>query len=127
FSLKAGGEYLALVKPDGTTVVSQYDPFPAQTQDISYGVPLTSAAVFDVGQAAKIFIPPDGTLGTTWTGINFDDSSWQSGTTGVGFGSGFSSLIGTNVQSQMLNLQSSAYIRIPFNISNPNGVDGLTL
>lgn len=36
FSLSAGGEYLALVRPDGTTVVSEYT-FPAQYTDVSYG------------------------------------------------------------------------------------------
>jgi hypothetical protein len=40
FSLGAGGEYLALVKPDGTTVASSYDPeYPEQDDDVSYGLP----------------------------------------------------------------------------------------
>src|SRR6185436_15842142 len=30
FKLEAGGEYLALVKPDGVTVASAYDPYPPQ-------------------------------------------------------------------------------------------------
>ena len=39
FSLKAEGEYLGLVKPDGQTVASAYAPaFPAQRQNVSYGV-----------------------------------------------------------------------------------------
>jgi hypothetical protein len=39
FALSAGGEYLGLVKPDGTTVVSEYGPsFPAQSDNISYGL-----------------------------------------------------------------------------------------
>ena len=37
FKLNADGEYLALVAPDGTTVVDQFDPFPAQFTDVSYG------------------------------------------------------------------------------------------
>ncbi len=41
FALSKDGEYLALVKPDGT-VFSAYEPaFPAQYDDISYGVGLT--------------------------------------------------------------------------------------
>lgn len=35
FSLKAGGEYLALVDPQGN-IVSEYDPYPDQFEDISY-------------------------------------------------------------------------------------------
>jgi hypothetical protein len=38
FSLTAGGEYLALVKPDGVTVASEYSPsYPQQVPDVSYG------------------------------------------------------------------------------------------
>ncbi|MEP4077355.1 lamin tail domain-containing protein [Haloferula sp.] len=39
FTLSANGEFLALVKPDGTTISSGYDPnFPAQRTDVSYGL-----------------------------------------------------------------------------------------
>jgi hypothetical protein len=39
FALSAGGEYLGLVKPDGETVAAEFAPrFPAQTDDISYGL-----------------------------------------------------------------------------------------
>jgi hypothetical protein len=39
FKLGSGGEYLALVEPDGETVAYQYAPeFPEQTADISYGI-----------------------------------------------------------------------------------------
>ena len=38
FKLKGSGEYLGLISPDGTTVLSEYAPeFPAQHEDISYG------------------------------------------------------------------------------------------
>ena len=39
FSLAAGGEYLALVRPDGTTIESEYAPaYPEQYDDVSYGI-----------------------------------------------------------------------------------------
>ncbi len=39
FKLNAGGEYLALVEPDGVTVAHEYAPeYPAQTSDVSYGL-----------------------------------------------------------------------------------------
>lgn len=39
FKLSGGGEYLALVEPDGTTIAHEYFPsFPAQEGDISYGL-----------------------------------------------------------------------------------------
>jgi len=50
FKLTKSGDYLALVRPDGT-VASEYgpdgSPFPGQTDDISYGLhPATSSAVY---------------------------------------------------------------------------------
>ena len=39
FRLSSGGEYLALVAPDGVTIVSEFSPeFPPQTLGFSYGV-----------------------------------------------------------------------------------------
>lgn len=39
FKLSAGGEYLALIAPDGISVVNSYDPeFPSMGQDISFGI-----------------------------------------------------------------------------------------
>ena len=38
FRLSGGGEYLALVQPDGTTIADEFAPtFPPQTENISYG------------------------------------------------------------------------------------------
>jgi len=38
FSLNDQGEYFALVMPDGVTVAHSYDPYPAQSADVSYGI-----------------------------------------------------------------------------------------
>ncbi|MCK4913301.1 MAG: lamin tail domain-containing protein [Planctomycetes bacterium] len=38
FRLDRQGEYLALIKPDGETISSEYDEFPLQFNDISYGL-----------------------------------------------------------------------------------------
>jgi hypothetical protein len=67
FSLAAGGEYLALVQPDGTTVASQFSPeYPAQQDDVSYGSvqgtnyffsPATPGASNVVGFIAKLAPP----------------------------------------------------------------------
>ena len=42
FRLGQGGEYLALLRPDNT-VEFEYDPFPPQISNYSYGVPSTNA------------------------------------------------------------------------------------
>lgn len=45
FELNSSGEYLALVKPDGRTVATEFAPaFPAQLDDISYGITQPTAA-----------------------------------------------------------------------------------
>src|SRR5882762_3456930 len=69
FSLKASGEYLALVKPDAM-VATEFSPtFPQQFPDISYGLAqnVTTNTLAASAASAKILIPNSGTLGSTWT------------------------------------------------------------
>lgn len=51
FALSAGGEYLGLIRPDGTTAAFEYSPeFPSQTDDVSYGVfPLAGGGFGEAG------------------------------------------------------------------------------
>jgi hypothetical protein len=89
FGLDAGGEFLALVAPDGTTVLSSYDPYPEQLPDVSYGLAVDEEVtrLIRSGAAARTHIPANNVLGTTWTGRTFADSGWTAGPTGVGFDS----------------------------------------
>ena len=49
FGLDADGDYLALVKPDGTTIATEFAPtYPAQLENVSYGTTQPAAA----GEAA---------------------------------------------------------------------------
>ncbi len=56
FSLDAGGEYLALVRPDGTTIEQAYAPaYPEQFPDISYGIQTHGTnPTFRAGQAGYL-------------------------------------------------------------------------
>ena len=87
FQLDSDGEYLALVEPDGITLASEFAPFPPQLRDQSYGLAVgRDTEVFvDSGAAAKAFVPSDDSLGTSWTEIGFNDATWKSGTTAVGY------------------------------------------
>jgi hypothetical protein len=88
FSLSAAGEYLALVRPDGTTVVSQFAPqFPEQFRDVSYGIGqhVTTNLFLAAGAQARIRVPLDGALGTLWIPSGFNDVGWLGGPTGVGY------------------------------------------
>jgi hypothetical protein len=59
FSLSVDGEYLALVKPDGTSVATEFSPaFPNQYRDVSYGIAdIYEGGVF-VGQDWRYFLAP---------------------------------------------------------------------
>jgi hypothetical protein len=85
FSLNAKGEYLALMRPDGTPEQSFIDGVPALSTGESYGInfgtkklisPGTPCRYFDSGQA----------LPSNWTQPEFDDSSWKSGAQPLGYG-----------------------------------------
>jgi hypothetical protein len=86
FKLSASGGYLGLVAPDATTVVSSYN-YPQQLSDISYGLAIDkqTTALLPSQTPVKTFVPTDGSLGSTWTAVNFNDTSWTSGKAGVGF------------------------------------------
>ena len=55
-----------------------------------------------------------------WFTGYFNDSTWASGTGGVGYekGSGYGGLIGTDVGAEMFDKNSTCYIRIPFTAGN---------
>ena len=88
FKLGAEGEYLALVKPDGTTVAQEFAPeFPPQYVDISYGFTQAASTPVAAGAPAAYHVPTagDAASGTAWTQAGFDASSWASGPTGLGY------------------------------------------
>jgi len=86
FRLSASGEYLALVRPDGMTVEYEYEPyFPEQHRDVSYGVSPKVSILTPRGAAAAVRVPTDGSAGSAWTLPEYDDSSWTTGPTGIGY------------------------------------------
>jgi len=86
FNLSAGGEYLALVRPDGS-IAFEFDPFPEQFANISYGIGqnLQVTSLLSNKSPAFVFVPSNNTLGLTWTAAGFDDAAWRAGTNGVGY------------------------------------------
>src|ERR687887_2687227 len=87
FSLKAGGEYLALLRSDGSAATEFAPMYPQQFPDISYGTgqDVSTNSLVASGAPATVLIPISGTFGTSWTKSGFDDSSWTSGSTGIGY------------------------------------------
>jgi hypothetical protein len=136
FKLSGSGEYLGLIRPDGQTVVSEFFPnYPPQAPDVSYG-PIGSTAetlLLTAGAPAKALIPRNSSLEPNprlretlrpWTLEDLDDSSWQTGTTGVGYN--YPALIGLDV-SIMRNINTTVYVRVPFTVEDPSTIQALTL
>ena len=87
FKLAGDGEYLALVRPD-LTVEHAYDPYPEQKPDMSYGIGAPArqtTRLIGSPAAASYFLPSDNSLGGNWTAPDFDDASWSTGQTGIGY------------------------------------------
>ena len=61
FSMNDAGEYLALVKPDGTTKTSEWNPYPPQKENVSWGAAqqLVTTSHLDT-VAGKAFVPAGG-------------------------------------------------------------------
>ncbi|MBW1802299.1 MAG: hypothetical protein JRJ85_16415, partial [Deltaproteobacteria bacterium] len=89
FNLEQNGDYLALVAADGNEIAHEYAPkYPVQLADISYGLVQHATTFVTTGATASYHVPTSGeaALGTDWTDVNFDDSTWDAGPTSIGFG-----------------------------------------
>lgn len=87
FALSAEGGYLALVRPDGVTVASEYR-YGTQRPNVSLGIgrSLRANPLLAVGAPARILIPTVDSRTDGWNGGgDFDDSVWAPGKTGLGF------------------------------------------
>jgi hypothetical protein len=86
FSLDAGGEYLALVAPDGVTVASQFAPYPPQHEDVSFGVARQRVELLAPGAPGRAVAASDSVTGD-WRGGSepFPDSTWTVVTNGIGY------------------------------------------
>ena len=85
FRLSADGEYLALVRPDGSNVVSSFAPeYPPQLDDVSYGPEFSSESLL-AEDATLAYRVPTATDPSDWHAPGFDDSAWPRGEQGLGF------------------------------------------
>jgi hypothetical protein len=88
FSLTSGGEYLALVKPDGVTIATEFAPaFPEQFDNVSFGTvqSITVNRFVTSNTTGRVTIPTNSSLGLTWVSTSFNDSTWTAATNGVGY------------------------------------------
>ena len=92
FELESSGEFLALVRPDGTSLESAFSPtFPPQLDDVSYGFftqNLTNVFTAE-GKPSKWRVPTSAAdRPADWADAAFNDLAWTSGSTPIGFDAG---------------------------------------
>ncbi|MBN2377468.1 MAG: metallophosphoesterase [Sedimentisphaerales bacterium] len=74
FLLAAEGGYLALVKPDGATITTEYAPYSAQTTDVSYGRLMDDATVTSQNDFFQVPTPGALNAGSPFTLIILPDT-----------------------------------------------------
>lgn len=123
FKLGTGGEYLALVQPDGRTIAMQYKPgFPRLRPDVSYGIPVRSTMERLISyETSKWVKVPGGDPGPGWMGLSVSPAGWDVGKGGVGFDGGTNLLpwLGADIGPKMRGRSASVLVRVPFVVTNP--------
>ena len=135
----ADGDYLALVDPDGTTVIAEFgssaDPLPPQFEDVSYGLRQngnrTPLVLIDATPSGTAHVPADATLGETWQALAFDDAEWTPVTSAVGYDEAttYDSHFGAggDLDNTINNVNTTLYLRFPFSVSESGSISELTL
>ena len=130
FSLDASGDYLSLNLPGGE-IIQEFSPgFPKQFEDVSYGIvnAAPTETLVEPGFPSKWFVPGSD-IGTAWRDLGFIDANWASANTGIGYSNNYQDFIGAggNTQNAMWFINSSVYLRIPFQVDDPSQISSLTL
>ncbi|MEM9414575.1 MAG: lamin tail domain-containing protein [Planctomycetota bacterium] len=130
FSLSAGGEYLALVEPNGTTIAYEYAPdYPAQEQDVSYGLEMvtTQEVLVAEGSNARYIVPTAEII--DWQTVGFDDTLWAVAPTGLGYENspGDNVNFTSRIETVLPDGTTSVYLRQSFNVTDPALFDTLVL
>ncbi|MGI9242949.1 MAG: cadherin repeat domain-containing protein, partial [Verrucomicrobiales bacterium] len=91
--------------------------------------PQLTRSLIATGSDSRFLIPTAANDPITWRALDFDDSAWSTGPTGIGYetGSGYQQLIATDVEAAMYNQNSSLFIRLPFDLPDPASLNSLTL
>ncbi len=136
FKLSASGESVLLTQSDGTTIEHSFVDYPEQDDDISYGLAQDSSYSYLIAEGEDATaIAGTAEPSASWNTASFDDSSWTSGSTGVGYdkGSTYASMINLDLESSMFidgmppTTYDSAYIRVEFDVADATGISQLVL
>ncbi|MCZ6765330.1 MAG: CotH kinase family protein, partial [bacterium] len=136
FKLSSIGEFLALVDTDGSTKLSFFEPqYPELPADFSYGSRMNASFENLVGPTTPVFaqVPNSGhsaaASSLAWTESGYGQAGWNPGVMGIGYerSSGYDAMIDIDLESEMYNVNTTAWIRVPFELDAPEDLSWLTL
>lgn len=114
FGLSRNGDFLALYRPDQSVAASFRPRYPPQQADASFGLSMavTTQPFLTSDAALRYFVPSDGTLGTSWTEPEFDDTAWETGTNGIGYDTNAEPLYTDFLQTTLPRVRTSLLLRL---------------
>jgi hypothetical protein len=133
FTLKRGGDYVALVSPQGT-VISEFGPrgsnFPEQVANVSYGT-AQSITLVDSGSDASYWVPLNDSLGLTWTepAFNAAAAGFAAGKPSFGYETRPTNRVNFTgqFQTELPAGTYGVYTRMEFDLADPSALSNLTM
>ncbi len=122
-SLRAGTS-VVMSTPEGTVY------YTTNGSDPRGDVPdVESVSLIDESSLVRVLVPTDGELARNWTLPGFADTNWRQGTNGVGYDTTgeLTPQISLDVQPEMNLTNASVYVRIPFEVADPEAFNTLDL
>ncbi len=140
FQLSLETGYLGLVRSNGSTIEDQYNLYPQQFPDVSYGLGVgigstTTETLLSSGTSAtgdgspaqfRPFSGPNAAVDDHWTDIDYvanGGAGWSNATDGLGFN------YGSPYQDSTVSLagEISAYVRMPFTVTDKAQLTSMNL
>lgn len=119
FQISSNGGYLALVGP-GPVVLHEFNPYPRQSPDMSYGLYNLSATMVKAGAEAAYKVPTAADASLNWTATGFNQTAWDKSPTALGFGTS----VVTGMVSHWLLDENSGTTAIDFVGGNNASLNG---
>ncbi|MBT5691351.1 MAG: cadherin-like domain-containing protein [Opitutae bacterium] len=85
--------------------------------------------IFAKDSNLRYLVPSDNSVDTDWMKVDFNDAGWTNGKLAIGYDTGndYDTLLGTDLEAAMRGKSTSAYARIPFQVSDPGAIGNLKL
>src|SRR5690606_34076776 len=119
-------------------VVDQFDPFPPQEPNVSYGRGTTllgDEPLVAENSPVSVLVPTSSQSapGLSWTDANYNDATWATGVSGVGYERSpgdtinFVPYIELDIDAMMPNGKNTAYLRFEFDVADIASLSDLSL